>query len=647
MTGESLNFMPIRKLFESEKYVIPYYQRNYDWGADQSLQLLEDIADYARESFENYYYIGTLIVFPRKEHYEVIDGQQRLTTLSILLAVLNQRNEEGVKDRITWYRPGALSYDHRDESSDELQRLWEKGSNADFSNASGITTVFKILEKHLDSVLAERNLKIEAFTDYLLEKVAIIRVPVPNNTDLNHYFEIMNSRGEQLEKHEVLKATLMKPLDPTERSLFASIWEACSDMNRYVQKGFDAKTRSIIFSDSWDSWQYDSFDKLHSAISESEGIVSVDDSQSEGSKTLKSLISDAGNSIKYRDPYSSSDRSDSDRYGSVINFPNFLLHVLKVMTRDNKVVLDDKRLINTFDDILSEQSDKKGFVKEFAMSLLRLRFLFDRYVIKPEISNDSEHWSLKALKRYEKGAKPVGSFTGEEDDDDLSRDIRMLEAMFHVSAPTQIYKNWLNAIMKYVYDHEIINQKEFRNFLFELARTYMLDRYLCQECKRVDFDDIIYKNQVKAINKVEDIDWDTINRGCNVENFVFNFYDYLLWCENKGEYSKFAFTYRTSVEHFYPQNPPELHAKLDSEDLNNFGNLCLISRGMNSRFSNNMPLAKVENFGPEAQKQEISLKFIEMMKIAKQAGRWTKDEIFDYYKDTKDCLCHSLNDGLL
>ena len=62
---------------------------------------------------------------------------------------------------------------------------------------------------------------------------------VPENTDLNRYFEIMNTRGEQLEQHDILKATLMRYLpDDSEKSTFAKIWDACSDMTGYVQMHF-------------------------------------------------------------------------------------------------------------------------------------------------------------------------------------------------------------------------------------------------------------------------------------------------------------------------------------------------------------------------------------------------------------------------
>ena len=89
-----------RNLFEEEKirYEIPIYQRDYAWTEPQIRQLILDIADYAKDKSNCNYYIGTLIVYERKDDYETIyetiDGQQRLTTLSIILNLLYNKNKE-------------------------------------------------------------------------------------------------------------------------------------------------------------------------------------------------------------------------------------------------------------------------------------------------------------------------------------------------------------------------------------------------------------------------------------------------------------------------------------------------------------------------------------------------------------------------
>jgi len=85
----------IRNLFElDDRYVIPIYQRNYAWGDKEITQLIQDILDSAERQKDTNYYIGTLVVYDRlvstNESYETIDGQQRLTTLFLLIHAMKR-----------------------------------------------------------------------------------------------------------------------------------------------------------------------------------------------------------------------------------------------------------------------------------------------------------------------------------------------------------------------------------------------------------------------------------------------------------------------------------------------------------------------------------------------------------------------------
>ena len=649
--------LSIKELLSDARYLIPIYQRNYDWGERESLQLIQDIADFASSRRDKKYYLGSLVVFVRSNngqvYYETIDGQQRLTTLTILMDVLRQI--ETVKDQVSWFSSGNLTYDHRQESDDALQLLFS-GKKSTKPSANSIVDVYSIIQKNINNILEDKDLQIEEFVSYLLSQVIIMRIPVPQDTDLNHYFEIMNSRGEQLEKHEVLKASLIGFLDDSYHILFNEIWEACSSLSSYVQMGFKSKVRTIIFSDSWSDYQHLDLDTLNLRYNQLDDSTE-NDAEENGyfSRTLSQLFDDAAANKKYPLPDTDDKDESIDRFGSIINFSNFLLHVLKVMYHtdpeftpdiDDEIKLDDKRLVEIFVVVLSRCNDKSAFVKRFIIALLKIRWLFDRFVIKRENYNGKEGWSLKDVKKNENSKKLyyVGTFSSNPEDDNDSRDIRMLEAMFHVSAPTQIYKHWLNAILFYVYNQEAVNADSFREYLYTLACSYMIDRYLCKKDNRIDFEEIIYKNGGAATN--DTIDWAMIDNGCDVENFVFNFYDYITWNNDIRKYNKFDFTYRTSVEHFYPQTPIGTNDGLSVEDgLNDFGNLCLISRGMNSKFSNNMPVAKFKNFGNEALAQELSIKLCEMMDIVREKGDWGKDEIADFEKQTRERLLTAIQQG--
>lgn len=643
-TDNNIAQLTVKEFLSDGKYVIPIYQRNYDWGEREALQLLEDISDYAKNNNQQNYYIGSAVVFVRavngETYFETIDGQQRLTTLTILVSLLKHRNAAD------WFVKPNLSYDHRKEADDALVML-QRNQYSGHQAAQNIIDVYNLLDKNLTQILKTKGLTIQDFADYLFTKVIILRIPVPQDTQLNHYFEIMNTRGEQLEKHEVLKAVLISKLTPNEHKLFHLIWEACSDMSSYVQMNLSVGQRTLIFGEKWTNLQFKDFDSLCKEFEIEDNSTLIEDNEDCAPHTLNNLFEDAKNNIRYELPRDGSqDEGKQDRFGSIINFPNFLLQVLKVCYHDSefykkeidsKIRLDDKVLIPTFQTVLkslTDEAERSRFVKFFIMELLFLRVQYDSYVIKREYINGSESWSLKSIRKYDNNkANYVNTFsTGSSDDEnDVGKEVRMLEAMFHVSAPTQIYKHWLNALLYCIHKQEPIESSFLRNRLYNLACSFMLDIYICK--KQSDFEDIIYlSNEFLPHNNIEDIDLNQqLDCGCNVNNFVFNFYDFITWRKNPTKYPKFEFSYRTSVEHFYPQNPMPGYDNLKNRGLDSFGNLCLISRGMNSKFSNNMPKAKLDNFGLiEEVRNGLSLKLLEMMDVVKNIGDWGEKQIREF-----------------
>ena len=446
------------------QYVIPPYQRNYAWGEEQITQLIQDIIDYFPKDSQTKknYYIGTLIVYERRQNntmiYETIDGQQRLTTLSILSSVIKNKTEYPMN----WFKKLNLVFDSRKNSTETLQAVYDDHFPSNQEYSIGIKDAYELVDKVLKIKLAEYNLTFDKFAEFLYENVKILRVPVPNDTDLNHYFEIMNSRGEQLEKHEVLKAKLLEvfnSISNTEekeksKNLFNQIWEACSNMEKYVQYGFSISQRNSVFGQNdWNQFSHKNFDDLYSKIS-------FDSKTS--TESLEELSID--DIISYR-TYKSENQEleDSpDRFTSVINFQNFLLHVLRVQTKKD-IPLDDKRLLEIFKSNLEECKDEESkinFSKNFAFNLIKCKFLFDKYIIKREFIGGIDKWSLKRFKWYDKNkVSYVNTFSIEENEHDLddNRQTLMLLSMYHVSVPTMVYKHWLNAALYYLF-YELNNK---------------------------------------------------------------------------------------------------------------------------------------------------------------------------------------------
>lgn len=608
-------------------YSIPIYQRNYAWGEKEITQLIQDIADYAEKNAKKDYYIGTLVVYERKDEskgliYETIDGQQRLTTLTILLSTLkNNKTKLNFTNDISWFKLN-LAFDSRIKSTETLQNVYDGNVSKKLNFNTEIKSAYEDCLKVLERIIKDKkDLTVQQFCDYLFEKVLILRVPVPSDTDLNHYFEIMNSRGEQLEKHEVLKAKLLEIISKSEAETkaFNQVWEACSNMEKYVQYGFNIAERNLVFGNNdWNNLEVKSFDDLTLKLNKS-------DQNSDNQKVSAFDILKGQKSFQNRNVQ---DNENPDRFNSVINFPNFLLHVLRVQQKTD-IPLDDKRLLDIFDETLKNENDKENFAKTFAFNLLKCKFLFDNYVIKREFLNGTDNWSLKRLKWYS-GNKVsyVNSFGVEENNDDANNNtILMLLGMFHVSTPTLVYKHWLNATLKFAFETNEITPENYATYLKTLAKSFLFDRYLAHSPK--DYFEIIYTNLGETKNTETEIDLNKLDHGTSVENFVFNYLDFLIWQEQNDD--NFKFTFRSSVEHYYPQNPIDGLDKLKQTEVDKFGNLCLISNSMNSRLWHLPPIGKKEilkAYQNESLKQKIML----------HEEQWTLTEIDKHGNEMKNKL---------
>lgn len=650
MSNAITEFSIKQLLSDDNTYVVPMYQRNYTWGEGEITQLVQDVIDYQQKKHQRYY-IGTLVVYKRKDgSLEVIDGQQRFTTLSLLAMYLKNlelsAGSSTQSPKMDWYQQVNIRFDSRPKSTDTFTALSQRIALYRLNGANYnemIVNGYALIEKTLGEL---KGVRLRIFAKYVFENVQIMRVEVPEGTDLNHYFEAMNNRGEQLEKHEVLKAQLMAVLndiedsDAREASINAlqKVWEACANMERYIQYGFTPQERHLLFGGSdWGHFEIGNFDELLECLEESD----------ENSQAL-SLFEIVNKSLSLRRE-SKGDREDvPDRFNSVINFSNFLLHVLRVYTEDD-VSLDDKQLISQFEYYLLNTDDPIDAVQGFVFALLKCKYLFDQCVIKREYSQGRDAWSLKRLKWYsKKSVSFINRFDDNEDGyDGINRQILMLLSAFHVSTPTLVYKHWLNAALYYLYNEEEVNAQDYLEFLSNLAKRFIFERFLAQGEGKSYFK-LIYqtKNNYSPKNlAAKHIGSEKMLFGQIENNFVFNYLDYLLWQQNKEKDSvvkEFEFTFRSSTEHFYPQHPMEGHPPLQSEFLHKFGNLCLISHSKNSRLSNFPPKAKLAHFSAAIKQKSIdSLKLYEMIKLLEDNNAWGEDEIEEHGQEMLKLLFNS------
>lgn len=591
-------------IFDTDmEYTIPLYQRAYAWEDKQLIQLIEDILDVDEDAN---YYIGSLIVSKQQGKYEVVDGQQRLTSLYLLLNCL------GVEVKPT------LTFACREKSNYTLRNikelLLEDRGKFDMDRIeSGIERGVKILNHELGK-LGKADFDKEAFMKKLA-KVIVYRIEVPENTNLNRYFEIMNTRGEQLEQHDILKATLMSYLEnDVEKEVFAKIWDACSDMTGYVQMHFISRNNAVreaIFGSEWNEMPPKSWLKYKKIIKEDAGKAA--------GYRIRDIID---KDFKVEDDGGYVDGDTRVRFESIIEFPYFLIHTLKVFISlygvkhekaNAKIIdelLDDKKLLDTFNRVIlhgvtneSKIVDNKGaFSRKFIICLLRTRYLFDKYIIKREYANDSTdgEWSLKSLyvsgqqskkKPYYRNSKFTRFRERESTNAERTKTNIMIQSALRVSYTSPKVMHWITRLLIWLsedncihlYNDDIIRFDEItEQVAIEAVKEHLLS---------------VGENGIYAM-------------GVNTPHIVFNYLDYLLWYYDKKKYSDFVFEFRNSVEHWYPQNPSGGTFEPWKDGVDRFGNLCIIQRNVNSKFSNMSPEAKKSTFKDMIAKGSIKLRIM-------------------------------------
>lgn len=662
----------IRELLgDNARYLVPMYQRNYAWGEGEITQLLQDVLDYQgkRDCHGNShpYFIGTLVVFARDDgSFEVIDGQQRFTTFSLLANWL-RHHAQGVVD-MSWYRRLNLAFESRPISTHTFDSLWQGVKLHQLNGSSfneGLVKGYELIDRVLrDLKLTDERL--QSFSNYLFDHVQISRIEVPKDTDLNHFFEAMNNRGEQLEKHEVIKAQLMDILNriPDSRvkrqslDALVRVWDACANMERYVQYGFSPEERHRLFGkDDWGRFEPKDFIHLLELLTQPNSSTDSDADLSEAKvqgRTLLDILQDAN--LDGEAQPKEEESAGSERFNSVINFSNFLLHVLRIISREplstEGVPLDDKQLIDQFELRVLKHADPVTDVQQFIYALLKCKYLFDQFIIKREFSQSNDGWSLKRLHWY--SAKSV-SYINTFDDNDggfegINRRILMLLSAFHVSTPTLVYKHWLNGALLHLFDtyqaDKGVEVNQYGKYLQTMARRFVFQRFLAMG-EGASYYQMLYGDAALLPGIRCDESW---RRAIAAKllfrkienNFVFNFLDYLLWGKERAKDEvtrRFEFTFRSSVEHFSPQHPMDGYEPVKKGSLHAFGNLCLISHSKNSRLSNFQPKQKLEHFEVSLARSEIdSLKLYAMIQLMKKNNRWAEEEIAQHQEQMLDVL---------
>lgn len=584
-----------------DKYTIPLYQRNFAWRTEEIHQLLQDIYEACRKNPDGNYYIGSLVVMKRHNgDYEVIDGQQRLTVISLIAILLRKLS-----------RP-VLFYDSRPEVQEFFELLCKDPEKQEEALRLTDPSLYYLKEacEFLKTAKADlpdgsegydQYLADQQFAKFFMNKVILVRNEIPADTDVAAYFEIMNNRGEQLQKHEIVKAQMMGKIkvarpdgkefhDTIRQGQFAQIWDACSQMDIPIQRLFLAKDRESYFGERYDGFLHDRFASI-GGVFEQGG--------KEKPYSLADIIRGEINTEGEKKPEGEKEtETEIYDYSSIIDFPNFLMHVLRLYCHIHKVKTDrgenaevplnEKDLLAVY----RENGDQIDSMK-FIELLLFCRAVFDRFIVKTtEEATDKEDgrkWILLKPTRYERNWKYTSSFEGEK-----GMQMVMALSMMQVTFRTRIYKTWLYDALKWIYeecwergDFGAVSVDAYLGFL----HGWMLRYYSTQGFKVPEIPSGETPSRANSFSL-----------GTATPHFLLNFIDYLYWCDwhtTPHNYDRFKFSLRdftfkywNSVEHHRAQNKAE-----GCQCVDNLGNLCLVSKSSNSRLSDRDVKEKVDVYG--------------------------------------------------
>ena len=251
----------------SYRYDVDYYQREYRWEKRQVAELVEDLVGKFEDSYEpgderervaryDTYFLGSVVIAERDGHRFIVDGQQRLTTLTLLLVHLHrlQPSRADIPSRIFSERYGKQqfnigvpertaamqaiykrdAYDPAAEKDPSARNIWDRFQDTE--------SLFGIEERELDG-----REPVAHFTDWLLHNVVLVEILTTDEEDAYTVFETMNDRGLNLSPAEMLKGYLLSRIEnPAVREQANDLWR--DRMLALIQR---SKDDELDFPKAW------------------------------------------------------------------------------------------------------------------------------------------------------------------------------------------------------------------------------------------------------------------------------------------------------------------------------------------------------------------------------------------------------------
>lgn len=595
--------------------IIPSYQRPYVWPSEDVVGLLEQIM-VACDTDAPHYYIGTVLtsaVTTRDSGhthtlYEVIDGQQRMTTLMLLaLALTAVVPDNALTKFIVWNKQPRLTFAIRDE----VQRLFAAWAGLETEeNKGGTSESEEAYIKHLaaarkalaDRLGALRSQRGEAYlaevAEYLYAKVRWVNNIMPPGMDLNRLFSTMNNSGVQLEHSDILKSRLLAVIE-TQKLRFDAIWQACENMEDF----FERNLRKVFPDADWKRLKQDDLTR-HCVTTFPLKRVPAGDVQG---KTIAQLAK-----LSVVESNESKARQEPVRYcRPIISFGLLLMHAYRIYLKEHRqddveVRLHDSRLNDYFADFIAHATERQA--KAFIECLWAVRYQFDLWVVKWLPEADSQVWNLRqtsvSRSRSDNGWRLARTRLE-------SSDLSQLQSVRNFTGERSA-QYWLTPFLGVLVAGEAKTQAQVVALLERIDNQLSLAE---DSQKEASF--ALLAGHDFAMRSIDTV-IDDLNEpnGTRFEHYWFQKLEYILWRERSrfgffdaSKLAAYRITSKNSVEHVHPQRE-EFGVELAKVHLDGFGNLVLLSPGENSSYSNQRVGKKREDFKGKPRYDSLKLAHI-------------------------------------
>lgn len=607
------------------KFNIPIYQRLYVWKEDQIKRLLEDTYAAFTNYSNNDYYLGGVIVVKNTNKYDLIDGQQRFTTLWLISRYLQNNLKPFLIER--------MHFSIRDDANKFFQTLDSKIENDELLNIkNAITTI--------ENFFNENDVDNQNFSKYLYTQLKLVFTTVPPDVDLNKLFETINSGGVQLQHHELLKAKMLENIsDEKEREIYSKLWDSCSFMDNYIENNFAVSlncTKTDIFQNLYniDNKKLKNFSDIN-RVKDFINIRIKNDSTSK--KLLQTILTETKQEANEK----IGNQEDEIRARSIISFSMLLLHTLRIFFKQNGQkdlkAIDEKELIKnfTYKKNTDEEAQYGQFdfgevtVKRFIDLLWQVRVVFDKHIIKwvsIEDNQDEVHLICNIRENTSNNSPSL-----QRDNTEKEKAFSLLQSMLYHTQEVKTHYWMTPLLFKLVNNEEALTRylQQMDNYLFFPKRE--------GDLKTNTWEILEDNKKLNEVFQCENItnQFDLIN-GKDYRQFshyLFYKVEYILWFLGT-KVNDFYMRAKNSVEHIEPQtkdNEKKQNLDWNDELLHSFGNLALVSRERNSEFGNLTFKEKSERFKAfKDSNQHLNMSLIYENEI------WTNTTCITHLKNIKD-----------